>query len=511
MRNPDATGLGLTIKPTTPLGIGETAVALAEALGARTTCSSPPPTSSAPRRSRARWPRRCARRDRAVLPRQRRAARRRGARLARPTSASASPRCRHLRRRSRAGRARAIALRHHRRGARAAPIRPPPRSTPRRRASRSATRSMSPRCSPTLEAIGYFADDRVDEPGEMALRGQVLDVFPADAGAAAADRDRRRPRRRDPHATTPPTSARSASCDVLELGRVAEPALGGERVTLLDHLPGARVAIEPGADERRARFLALAADAGTRRPQRALARRRSTTRAGRRRSATRDRSTLDARRRSAAALRRGASAAARLRQARQGRARRRATRVVLLGGERDLRFLAPPRRQGARPRARARRRLARRSRGARPGTPAVARRCRSIAASGATACSRSPPPTCSAAAPSATTPPPARADAGAVRARRDPRRRRRRPRGSRHRRRRRARADAPATATTAATRSRSTMPTTARRLVPVAEADRIWRYGADADAVTLDKLDGSSWQKRRGEIDARDRRERARR
>ena len=41
-----------------------------------------------------------------------------------------------------------------------------------------------------------------------------------------------------------------------------------------------------------------------------------------------------------------------------------------------------------------------------------------------------------------------------------------------------------------------------RRLVPVAEADRIWRYGADADAVTLDRLDGSSWAKRRGAIDA---------
>ena len=41
-----------------------------------------------------------------------------------------------------------------------------------------------------------------------------------------------------------------------------------------------------------------------------------------------------------------------------------------------------------------------------------------------------------------------------------------------------------------------------RRLVPVAEADRLWRYGADADAVTLDALDGSTWQKRRGDIDA---------
>jgi transcription-repair coupling factor (superfamily II helicase) len=41
----------------------------------------------------------------------------------------------------------------------------------------------------------------------------------------------------------------------------------------------------------------------------------------------------------------------------------------------------------------------------------------------------------------------------------------------------------------------------AQRLVPVEEAHRLWRYGADADAVTLDRLDGASWQKRRGEID----------
>ncbi|HEX8375793.1 MAG TPA: DEAD/DEAH box helicase, partial [Geminicoccaceae bacterium] len=41
----------------------------------------------------------------------------------------------------------------------------------------------------------------------------------------------------------------------------------------------------------------------------------------------------------------------------------------------------------------------------------------------------------------------------------------------------------------------------ARRLVPVAEADRVWRYGADADQVTLDALDGYTWEKRRGDID----------
>ncbi|MDP9414720.1 MAG: DEAD/DEAH box helicase, partial [Pseudomonadota bacterium] len=41
----------------------------------------------------------------------------------------------------------------------------------------------------------------------------------------------------------------------------------------------------------------------------------------------------------------------------------------------------------------------------------------------------------------------------------------------------------------------------AQRLVPVEEANRLWRYGAEADAVTLDRLDGSSWERRRAEID----------
>jgi len=41
----------------------------------------------------------------------------------------------------------------------------------------------------------------------------------------------------------------------------------------------------------------------------------------------------------------------------------------------------------------------------------------------------------------------------------------------------------------------------ARRLIPIEEADRIWRYGADRSAVTLDGLDGSSWRKRRLIID----------
>lgn len=35
------------------------------------------------------------------------------------------------------------------------------------------------------ENLGYFADDRVDEPGEMALRGDVIDLFPADSAMPA--------------------------------------------------------------------------------------------------------------------------------------------------------------------------------------------------------------------------------------------------------------------------------------------------------------------------------------
>ena len=37
----------------------------------------------------------------------------------------------------------------------------------------------------------------------------------------------------------------------------------------------------------------------------------------------------------------------------------------------------------------------------------------------------------------------------------------------------------------------------ARRLIAVEDADRIWKYGADRTAVTLDGLDGTSWRKRR--------------
>lgn len=39
-------------------------------------------------------------------------------------------------------------------------------------------------------------------------------------------------------------------------------------------------------------------------------------------------------------------------------------------------------------------------------------------------------------------------------------------------------------------------------MVPVAEMDRIWRYGASAEAVSLDRIDGEAWEKRRAKVEA---------
>jgi len=39
-------------------------------------------------------------------------------------------------------------------------------------------------------------------------------------------------------------------------------------------------------------------------------------------------------------------------------------------------------------------------------------------------------------------------------------------------------------------------------MVPVSQADRIWRYGSEAEAVTLDRLDGGTWGRRRLEAEA---------
>ena len=340
-----------------------------------------------------------------------------------------------------------------------------------------------------LVEAGYIADERVDEPGEVALRGQVLDVYPADAeeplrieaagGVVTAIRS-----------YDPGTQRTTGEIEVQELGRVAEPPPGKD-VTLADHLPAAALAIEPAAEERRARFLALAADAERRRPGRAI---RAIVGDKAWHAATGDRPTLP--------LARADDPPPRFIESKAplralARAAKDEDRIALLGSARDLRFLRP--------------RLARilkrditdaaswaEVRAAPAGTLALleAPIDRGFRTAGVLAV--------------------AAADLLGSRAERD----------DTHT----AAADTalfgfgeirigdvvvheehgigvvaglePLPGEDAGDAITITYADDAARLVPVAEADRLWRYGGDADAVALDKLDGSSWQKRRAAVHA---------
>ena len=352
-----------------------------------------------------------------------------------------------------------------------------------------------------LIAIGYVADERVDEPGEVALRGQVLDVFPADAP---------QPLRIEVAAGKvvglrsydPADQRTTEELEERELGRVSEPELiesstekPGATTTLLDHLPGALVVIGPAAEERRRRFLALAADTAKRSPHRTLVdvveeAVWAKTLAGR------DQASVD---RAGDPPPRFVEHKAPLRAfAKLARAaREEGGRVALLGSERDLRFL---RRRVAKAlkdeiaTVDSWAEVAKAKKGALVGLALPADR--GFRREGVVAV--------------------AAADLLGSRAERE------------------SVATAPADLAVFETGEIRVGDVVVHeehgigvvlglerlpgeedgdaiklgyaddgvRLVPVAEADRIWRYGADADAVTLDRLDGSSWQKRRGEIDA---------
>ncbi|WP_267387406.1 helicase-related protein [Sphingomonas sp. GC_Shp_3] len=349
-----------------------------------------------------------------------------------------------------------------------------------------------------LADLGYHRDERVDEPGEIALRGHVLDIYPADAVEPL------RIEVEDGHiiglrSFDPATQRTTGDCDSRELGRVSEPDLDGAGVTLLDHLPDAALAIEPAAEDRRKRFLALAADGERRRPKRALraivAEKAWQTVASKRRSVPiEDAAEGDAPPRfieGKAPLR----AFARLARA----AFDEGDRVVLLGSARDLRFL------GGRVAAALKGEVVHVSswqevQGAEAGALLAleAPVDHGFYREGVLAV--------------------AAADLLGSRAERDD-----------------AQtagadlsafgfgeirvgdvvvhedhgigvvaglADMPESDGAAAGEGIAlTYADHGVRLVPVTEADRLWRYGGDADAVPLDKLDGSTWQKRRGAID----------
>jgi transcription-repair coupling factor (superfamily II helicase) len=111
-----------------------------------------------------------------------------------------------------------------------------------------------------VRSIGYFEDDRVDEPAEFAMRGRVIDIFPANATRPVrielAEGVIGRIREFD-------SVSQRGQRDLpfIDLGSAAWPALLGRSSTLFDYFPDAIVAMDPGAAAERARFLSLAADA----------------------------------------------------------------------------------------------------------------------------------------------------------------------------------------------------------------------------------------------------------
>ncbi|HEX5006178.1 MAG TPA: hypothetical protein VFV70_03635, partial [Hyphomonadaceae bacterium] len=111
-----------------------------------------------------------------------------------------------------------------------------------------------------VRSIGYFEDDRVDEPAEFAMRGRVIDIFPANATQPVrlelAGGIIKRIREFDS------VSQRGVrDLPFIELGSAAWPALLGRSNTLFDYFSDAIVALDPGAAAERSRFLSLAADA----------------------------------------------------------------------------------------------------------------------------------------------------------------------------------------------------------------------------------------------------------
>ncbi|HVF93539.1 MAG TPA: helicase-related protein, partial [Sphingomonas sp.] len=342
-----------------------------------------------------------------------------------------------------------------------------------------------------LEELGYFTDDRVDEPGEIGPRGQVLDIFPADSGSPYRI-EVQEGRVAAIRAYDPATQLATGECDRLEVGRVTEPAIG-DGATLLDHLPGARIGLAPKAESRRRRFLALADDAARRRPKRAM---RDICADERWQAALAGHEPLDL----------GEPFAEPPPRFVEGRAPERAflklartalaagERLLLLGTQRDLRFILP----------RATRALKQEAISAASWSEA-----RNVAPGGMAALEMPVPRGFRRNGYVVV----AAADLLGSRAQRDE--------------------DAPVSSEPIGLEAGEVrigdvvvhedhgiavvaglqlladeggdavalrFAGDARRLVPVTEADRLWRYGADEDAVTLDKLDGSSWEKRRGEI-----------
>jgi transcription-repair coupling factor (superfamily II helicase) len=340
-----------------------------------------------------------------------------------------------------------------------------------------------------LEAIGYGADERVDEPGEMAIRGGAIDLFPAD-GDRPVRIHLEEGRVESISAYDPVTQlGGEAELETLAICPAEEPEAGADAVSLFDHLPRFAVALDSEAEERRDRFLELAEDARAR---------AGLVRAGEWRKALSGRRKID--------LGKGAEQPGkRFVQAKNPErsflaalkeAREQGDRIVVAGSERDLRFFSRrmERRLGETPRrigrwseiaaAQAGEALtvaAELERGwVEPGLMVVAAADMLGGRAHAAAAGPSANPLAQEAADFHLGDAVIHEDHGLGILRG---------------------LEVVTADGTGSDAIRLEYAGETQRLVPVEEADRLWRYGADAEAVSPDRLDGSSWQRRRAELD----------
>lgn len=351
----------------------------------------------------------------------------------------------------------------------------------------------------TVMALGYFEDDRVDEPAEFAVRGKVIDIFPAgestpvrielSAGKIARIRE------------FDSVSQRGADkLESVEAGSAAEPELPAKPKTLFDYVPGAAVALDAGATEERAKYIALAADAKELLRGQLTAHARKLVKKPVWDAALRSRQVMhlpsDADQRIVRLASMPNPVRAMTAEITQALAEK--SRVVIAGSDHDLRFIKKRLGKAHATSARAIKRWADVAKAARAGVmllemPVVhgwqepGRLV--ISASDVLGANAG----LAAAAPDAHSQLLEIGDvcAGDVVIHED-------------------HGIAVVTGLASSGRSDGSVKGDAieleyaggaRRLIPVEEADRIWRYGADRDAVSLDGLDGVSWRKRRLVID----------
>jgi transcription-repair coupling factor (superfamily II helicase) len=341
-----------------------------------------------------------------------------------------------------------------------------------------------------LEAIGYFTDERVDEPGEMAVRGGAIDIFPADADRPI--RIRHEDGTIDRIASYDPVTqiAGDEELDGIAIRPAVEPEAGADPAAVFDHVPGAAILLDPEAPERRDRYADLARDSGAK--------------AGLVTPAQWDRALAG--REVAELAEDGEQPGPRfVEQRRPDRAlfaaveeaRDRGDRVLITGSARDIRFFSRrlEQRLGEAPRpVLCWSEVARAEAGAvlaatveldrgwtSPGLLVVATADVLGARANASGASSALDPLSRDLFDFHIGDAIMHEDHGLALLRG---------------------IESVAAGEEEHDAIRLEHAGGSQRLVPVEEAHRLWRYGGEADAVTLDKLDGSSWEKRRAEIDA---------